>query len=109
MHPSTIPKVSRNAAMLAALAAASVHISQLWVLPLGQASLLNAAQGVALLLVSLGLIGSTTLSLGLAVIITLPSVGLWLGQAKPIDIAGYTELLLLLFAAITLISSRHQN
>ncbi len=61
-------RLARDLAMVLALIAGGMHVAQLWANPLERDTLLEAGRGVLLILLALGLMGSSRLSVVLVIL-----------------------------------------
>lgn len=92
-------------ALLLAVVAGTLHITQLFSLGLSEATLIGAGRGVILLLVALGLAGNALLALGLAFLFTAPVI-MELGTLEQgLSPVVAVELSLLLCTLVALLTS----
>ena len=89
----------RLLAMLLALTIGIMLVAQLWRQPLTEASLATAGRGVLFILLSLGLMGTRRLSVGLAALLCSVSVPGLLAVNDPPQLSDGLEIVTLLLCA----------
>jgi hypothetical protein len=97
----------RIVAFCCAIFAGVTNIAALWLATLSSDTLLAAAKGVILLLISMGLLGEGRLSLFLAAVITLPS--LWQLIEDPFSLSRQAEFALLIAVVASVIHIASQS
>ena len=99
-------QVARHGATLLACLAGMLSIANLWLLPLTEGSLLAAGRGVVLLLLAIGLMGTSRLSLFLTLIVALGGLTTSGTGARDLDVITVLEVCLAASAAMALLSPR---
>ena len=99
-------QVARHGATLLACLAGMLSIANLWLLPLNEGSLLAAGRGVVLLLLAIGLMGTSRLSLFLTLIVALGGLTNSGTGAGDLDVITVLEVCLAASAAMALLSPR---
>ena len=99
-------QVARHGATLLACLAGMLSIANLWLLPLTEGSLLAAGRGVVLLLLAIGLMGTSRLSLFLTLIVALGGITTTGTGAGDLDVITVLEVCLAASAAMALLSPR---
>ncbi len=95
--------LSKFLAMLLALTAGILHVGHLWLAPLAVDTLLDAGEGVILLLIALGLMGSARLSLILVCLFCVGSLLDLIAISASMSVTSWVEVSLLLFAISALL------
>ena len=98
--------MARHGATLLACFAGMLSIANLWLLPLTDGSLLAAGRGVVLLLLAIGLMGTSRLSLFLTLIVALGGLTTTGTGAGDLDVITVLEVCLAASAAMALLSPR---
>ena len=99
-------QVARHGATLLACLAGMLSIANLWLLPLTEGSLLAAGRGVVLLLLAIGRMGTSRLSLFLTLIVALGGLTTAGTGTGDLDIITVLEVCLAASAAMALLSPR---
>ena len=99
-------QMARHGATLLACFAGMLSIANLWLLPLTEGSLLAAGRGVVLLLLAIGLMGTSRLSLFLTLIVALSGLTNSGTGAGDLDVITVLEVCLAASAAMALLSPR---
>jgi len=99
-----LARTARDAAMIIAIVAGILHVAGLWAQPLGAASLVEAGQGVLLILLALGLMGSARLSVVLAALFSAGSITKTLMAGSAWSLVSSTECALLVLSLVALIA-----
>ncbi|MDG0990917.1 MAG: hypothetical protein P8Q31_09680 [Luminiphilus sp.] len=99
-------RVSRHCATALAILAGCLAVANLWLVPLSEASLLEAGRGVILLLLGIGLMGTARLSLFLTLIVASSGVGSITATTDILRVMAVMEVCLITTAAFALVTSR---
>ena len=99
-------RVSRHCSTALAILAGCLAVANLWLVPLSEASLLEAGRGVVLLLLGIGLMGTARLSLFLTLVVALAGLDSVTATTDLPRAMAIIEVCLVTTAAFALVTSR---